>query len=283
MKKIAVLGSTGMAGHIISLYLDSKGYEITLIGRKKHPYINTILLDVLDFNKLLEEIVINEFDVVINCVGILIKASEENKDEAILINSYLPQFLSKRLFDTNVKLIQLSTDCVFSGKNGPYYEDSIQNGESFYDRTKILGEINNNKDLTFRNSIIGPEINPNGVGLFNWFMLQKQSVFGYKDVYWNGVTTLTLAKAIHASIVQDLRGVYHLVGEKISKHNLLLIINETFGKNLNIIPDYKIKSNKLLINTRIDFDFVVPSYSKMIEELKVWIDKYPDLYMHYKY
>src|SRR5699024_1115052 len=106
------------------------------------------------------------------------------------------------------KIIHMSTDCVFSGKIGNYKEDSLRDGETFYDRSKALGELDNQKDLTFRNSIIGPDINENGIGLFNWFMKQEGSINGYSKAIWTGVTTLTLAKAMDSALKEDLVGIY---------------------------------------------------------------------------
>ena len=94
----------------------------------------------------------------------------------------------------------MSTDCVFSGKTGWYSETSSRDGETFYDRSKALGELENNKDLTFRNSIIGPDLNKNGIGLFNWFMKQEGQIYGFTKAIWTGVTTLTLAKAMERCV-----------------------------------------------------------------------------------
>ena len=100
----------------------------------------------------------------------------------------------------------MSTDCVFSGKTGGYDESSLRDGETFYDRSKALGELENQKDLTFRNSIIGPDLNEEGIGLFNWFMKQTGEINGYTKAMWTGVTTLTLAKAMESAVQQGLTG-----------------------------------------------------------------------------
>src|SRR5699024_5151046 len=137
-----------------------------------------------------------EYDAIINAVGILNKDAEENKSHAVLLNSYLPHYISNLTKDMNTKVIHMSTDCVFSGKVGSYKEDSLRDGQTFYDRSKALGELENDKDLTFRNSIIGPDMNKNGIGLFNWFMKQNGYIKGFNKAIWTGVTTLTLAKAM---------------------------------------------------------------------------------------
>lgn len=272
-----------MAGHIISIYLKEQGYNVDALSRREFKYCKNIIQDVTDFESLKKIVSNNKYDGVINAIGVLNESAENNKAEAVLLNSYLPHFLRKITKDSKTKIIHLSTDCVFSGKKGNYKEQDLKDGESFYDRSKSLGELDNDKDLTFRNSIIGPDLEMNGIGLFNWFMKQNQKINGYNKVYWTGVTTLTLAKAIENAIQSDLTGVYHLVNnKKISKYNLLKSFNEHFKNNrINIDKVNKPVSDKSLINTRKGFNFKVPDYNIMIKEMKSWIDNHKELYKHY--
>ena len=133
-------------------------------------------------------------------------------------------------------------------------------------------------------SIIGPEINERGIGLFNWFWKQKGEILGYRKVLWSGITTLELAKGIDAAIKQDLKGLYHLVpDENISKYDLLNLFKEVFSrKDITVSSKDDIATNKTLINTRKDFDFKVLDYRAMIDEMKNWIDSHKTLYKHYK-
>jgi dTDP-4-dehydrorhamnose reductase len=94
-----------------------------------------------------------DYDVVINCVGMLNRACDREQAKAIYVNSYLPHLLDELLHHSSTKLIHMSTDCVFSGQTSPYYEDSLPDGTTLYDRSKALGELNNTRSLTFRNSI----------------------------------------------------------------------------------------------------------------------------------
>lgn len=280
--KVLVLGATGMAGHVITQYLIDKKYDVVSFSRKKTIFSNSVLGDVTDFPSI-ESLVSNgRFDYIINAVGVLNDFAEENKANAILINSYLPHFLVKITESTKTKIIHISTDCVFSGKDGNYVENSFKDGNSIYDKTKSLGEIINDKDLTFRTSIIGPDLSSNGIGLFNWFMKQENQVNGYSKAIWTGVTTLTLAKAIEATFYSNLTGLYHLVNnQKISKYELLLIFNKFFKEGkLQIVPDENVVVDKSLINTREDFDFLVPSYEQMIKEMAEWIEA-KNIYNYY--
>jgi len=281
--KILVLGATGMAGHMIALSFQENNHEVTTLSRKPFKYGDHILGDVTDFNFLKRIITTGKYDAVINAVGILNSQAELNPAKAVLLNSYLPHYLSDLTKKRNTRIIQMSTDCVFSGQTGGYTEKSLRDGKSFYDRSKALGELDNDKDLTFRNSIIGPDLNRDGIGLFNWFMQQTDVTLGYTKAIWTGVTTLTLAQAMEQALVENLTGLYHLVnGETISKYKLLHLFNKYLkAKPIPILPDDGLTLDKSLINHRQDFSFVVPSYEKMILQLQEWLGHHQSLYPHY--
>lgn len=281
MERIGVLGSTGMAGHVIATYLEEKGYCVyrasrsEVLGEKRRP------LDVTNLSALQGWLKESRLDTVVNCIGLLQNACEARPDMAVFINAYLPHYLEH--YATNYRVIHLSTDCVFSGKDGAYREDSLCDGLTMYDRSKALGELHNERDLTFRMSIIGPDIDPKGTGLLNWFLQQTSDIQGYDKAIWNGVTTLELAKAIDAAIQQKLCGLYQLVPqEHISKHDLLQIFHKVFANST--VQIHKVDGpqvNKTLCNTRTDFDFYVQDYRTQIEELYKWMKMHMSLYPHY--
>ena len=286
MKKVVVIGCKGMAGHVVKTCLESTGiYDVWGIAREIDSGQKLINLDVSN-TKELESILDNgSFDVVINCIGLLNKTAEDNPELAVWFNSYFPQLLASYGKKHNFKLVHISTDCVFSGKEGGYKEDSFKNGIGFYAQSKALGEVFNTKDLTFRTSIIGPEIKQNGIGLFHWFMNQTDEIFGYTEAYWSGVTTIELAKGINEAIQQDLTGLYQFVNNsKICKYVLLQEFNTIFkeGKT-KITPKSDYKVDKSLLCTRSDFDYNVPSFNAMIKEMKDWMIKYKELYKYYDY
>ena len=281
--KILVLGVTGMAGHTIALYLQSKSYQVVGLSQKPFKHCDNIICDVFETNKLSDIITNDDFVVVINCLGILNQSAELEKAKAIYINSYIPHFIADLLKTKPTKFIHMSTDCVFAGNTGPYNENSTPDGTSYYDRTKALGEVIDSKNLTFRNSILGPDMKEDGIGLLNWFMKQEGEVKGYKKAIWTGVTTLTLAKAIDVAINQNLTGLYHLVNNiSISKYELLNLFNQQFKSNsIRILEDDHFVLDKSLVNNRTDFPFQVPSYEEMVVEMKNWIQQYSKLYPHY--
>lgn len=282
--KILVLGCNGMAGHLISLYFKEKGYEVVGFARHQSELLDsTIIGDASDMALIKKTIDEENFDAVINCIGLLNQFAEKNKAMAVLLNSYLPHYLTEITKDTKTKIIHMSTDCVFAGNDGPYYEETFPNGATFYDRSKAMGEINTEKDLTFRNSIVGPDIKSSGIGLFNWFMKQEGEVGGYTGAIWTGVTTYTLAKAMEQALKENLTGLYNLVNnDSINKYELLGLFNKYFrAGEVKIIPNDKLQLDKSLRHRREDFNFIVPSYDQQVKEMREWVDAHPSLYPHY--
>ena len=282
--KILVLGCNGMAGHLISLYFKEQSHEVVGFARSASALLDkTIVGDASDITSIKKTIEEDNYDAVINCIGLLNQFAENNKAMAVFLNGYLPHYLVEITKDMKTKVIHMSTDCVFAGNDGPYYEDSLPNGVTFYDRSKAMGEINNEKDLTFRNSIIGPDIKKSGIGLFSWFMKQNGPISGFTGAIWTGVTTYTLAKAMEAALKENLIGLYNLVNnESINKFDLCSLFNKYFrGGEVVIDFDNKLQLDKSLRRKRNDFSFVVPSYEQQIKEMREWVDNHKELYPHY--
>lgn len=282
--KVLVLGANGMAGHTISLYLLEQGHDVTAYSTTPISFHKKNKVgDAFETEKFLEMLVSEDYDAVINCIGLLNQVADNNPSKAVYLNSYLPHFVADSLKEKKTKFIHMSTDCVFVGNTGPYYEDSLRDGRTFYDRTKALGEIEDGENLTFRNSIIGPDMNENGIGLFNWFMKQKGTICGYTGAIWTGVTTLTLAKAMEQAMKENLSGLYNLVNNtSISKYDLLQLFNNHFRNNeIEINKSDSLKLDKSLRRKRTDFSFEVPSYEQMVMEMKEWINSHLDLYPSY--
>jgi len=269
MKKIIILGSTGMLGHVVYLYLNNLNkYKIINTSYRNKLVEDTIILNLRN-EKITKDFILTEkADIIINCVGILIKGSSESPSNAIYINSYLPHFLAEQINPYGGKLINISTDCVFSGNKGNYKEDDLKDASHIYGLSKSLGEIDDSFNLTLRTSIIGPELK-NGEGLFHWFMNQNSPVSGYKSVIWNGVTTLELTKMIDKAIDLNLTGIYNVSPfAGISKFELLTNLKEIFNRRVDINPDYKIKKNKSLVDSRNILKADLSGYQEMLLELK---------------
>lgn len=282
-KRFLILGCNGMAGHVISLFLQEKGYDVLGLARKKSELVKSVVCDVCNIKKLDKIIQNGNFDYIVNCIGILNSQAEDNKENAIFINSFLPHHIVSLTSGMKTKIIHLSTDCIFSGLLGNYSETAFPDATTFYGRSKALGEINDNKNVTIRTSIIGPDININGIGLFNWFMKQKEVVDGFAGVIWTGITTIELAKVVEQIAIQNVSGLFNVVnGTKISKYELLNLIAKKFDKNILIRLAQEPKNDKSLLRTNLNFNYEVPSYSDMISEMKNWVDRHTEIYKIYK-
>lgn len=281
--KFLILGCNGMAGHLISLYLKENGHHVIGFARNKSKYIDTILGDATDVN-LIKSIIRNgEYDTVINCIGLLNQFAEKNKAQAVFLNGYLPHYLADITSGTDTQIIHMSTDCVFSGKRGQYTETDERDGQTFYDRSKAMGEIEDDKNITLRQSIVGPDIKASGIGLLNWFMQQKGHVNGYTKAMWTGQTTLQLAKTMEAAAIERAHGLFNTVPDtNISKYELLKLFNHYMRNDeLNIDAVDGVNTDKSLKRTRFEFDYCIPDYEIQVDELSEWMKKHKELYPHY--
>ena len=166
------------------------GLSKSKIYGKKHT-----LIDASNFDNIEKYIQKLKPKIIINCIGLLINQSNENLRKAIKINTLFPHFLDRLSFKYCYKLIHISTDCVFSGNKGDsYFENDFKDGIGNYSITKGLGEVINDRNLTLRTSVVGPELTNRNEELFNWFMSQTNDIDGFTNVYWSGVSTSELAK-----------------------------------------------------------------------------------------
>lgn len=281
--KFLVLGCNGMAGHTISLFLKERGHDVLGFDRQESKLIKSISGDARDTDKLKEVIINGKFDSVINCIGILNQFAEQNKSLATFLNAYFPHFLADVTSGSKTQVIHMSTDCVFSGKRGEYTENDFRDGETFYDRSKALGELEDGKNITLRNSIVGPDINPKGIGLMNWFMQQEGQISGFTKAIWTGQTTLQLAKTMEVAAIERAHGLYNMVPEtSITKYELLKLFNHYLRNDSVMINPIEGKmADKSLKRTRFEFTYLIPDYERMVMELASWMKIHRELYPHY--
>lgn len=264
--KAIVLGSTGMAGHMVTRYLRDQGHEVVAVSRAD--------LDIENFSRVKKwfDSAQSDCDFLVNCIGMLVKQSADNPDRAVWVNGWFPQYAATRLADRSTRLVHLSTDCVFDGAElGNYEEHHVPTETNMYGRSKAMGEVRNNKDITFRMSIIGPELSRHS-GLLDWFVRNPESQLpGWTNAYWNGITTLELARCIDIWMRSPtVTGLYHLVNNsnRISKHDLLCKINTAYrlGKTVKKVKAPK-SIDKVLIDTRQEVDWGIPNYDRMLQQL----------------
>lgn len=281
--KFFICGCNGMAGHTIGLYLQEQGHEVYGFDLRESQYIKSFAGNAFDTETIAKVIKEGNYDSVINCIGVLNQFAEQNHALAAFLNSYFPHFLAKTTEGTDTQVIHMSTDCVFSGKRGSYTENDFQDGETFYDRSKALGELNDEKNITLRNSIVGPDINPNGIGLLNWFMHQTGEINGFTKAMWTGQTTLQLAKTMEVAARERAHGLVNTVPDhSISKHDLCGLFNKYFRNNaLTIHPVDGVNADKSLKRTNFEFSYLIPDYETMVRELADWVIKHKEMYPHY--
>jgi len=283
--RVLILGSTGLIGHQVYNYLESTGdYDLYNIAFSNKLNPNTISIDARDEKNFIEQIINIKPNFIVNCIGILISGSNKNPENAIFLNSYIPHRLSRLADEIDAKLIHISTDCVFSGdKKEPYIETDEKDGRDIYAKSKGLGEIVNNKHLTLRTSVVGPELKTDGEELFHWFMKQSDSISGFTKAIWSGVTTIELAKAVKWSIDNDITGLYHVTNNtSISKHELLKLFQKHTKKDINIKPVDGNNVDKSFIDTRLLMNYKIPSYDEMISDMVKFMIKNKKLYSQYK-
>ena len=281
--KILLLGGGGLAGNtFIKYFLSFKNRYSIGVTFSEHESNYNLNLDnqsistfynINAFKYNLVSSVINDYkpQVIINTIGLTKRISNTIDPKlSIYLNSYFPHLLLKTSNEKDIKLIHLSTDCIFSGYNGNYSEDSIPDALDIYGKTKFLGELNEKNALTLRTSILGPEIR-RFLGIYSWFINQKTDVFGFDKAFFSGITSLELAKIIFHIIDHnyDLYGIYNLASEKISKFELLNIIKKIKKMNINIIKSDSEIYDRSLNNKKFRSvsEYKVPNWENMILDL----------------
>ena len=258
--RIIILGSNGLLGNtIIRYFFENFNYETYGFCRdsSKLGFLNKndfkrikIVKDIFNTEDLKKKIEKIKPDVIINSIGITNKIKNQNSNfiqKIIHINSLFPHQLQQLCLQLDIRLIHLSSDCVFSGDKGFYSEQDNPDPIDIYGKSKLLGELDYENTITIRKSVIGHEISSKN-GLLEWFLKQEGEVKGYKKAIFSGITVLELAKVIDMHIIpnQNLRGVYHVSGQSISKYNLLKIIASEYKKVIKIIPNEEVKIDRSL-------------------------------------
>jgi dTDP-4-dehydrorhamnose reductase len=279
--RILIFGGTGMLGHRLWMNLApfhetwvtvhggaSELPDITAFSRKYIlPHVDALRLD-----QVVRAVSSVRPDWIINCIG-LIKQRVESLDPfaSISVNALFPHQLSLVCQTARARVIHLSTDCVFSGGTGQYTEESVSDAEDLYGRTKFLGEVASPHAVTVRTSMIGRELKTR-YGLVEWFVSQKSTVKGYRKALFSGFTTDELSRILLHYVLPrpELSGLYHVSSEPISKYDLLLLLKESFGIPIDILPDEELSVDRSLDSTRFKevTGYQPPTWEAMVDELK---------------
>lgn len=262
---ILVLGGTGMLGHKIVQHLcqRSQGNFCTMRAAKDDEALRGIeflqtsqvvdRFDAADFASLERFLLQHRPRVVINCVGVIKQRPESAVAlPSIMLNSLLPHLLAEICNRWGGRLIHFSTDCIFSGHSGGYRENDFADASDLYGRTKFLGEVATKNALTLRTSIIGREL-WHFTSLLEWFLSQNhKKVHGYRNVFFSGVTTNWLAEVV-TKLVENgdgLSGLYQVASQKISKFDLLCLLRQAYGLDIEIVADEELRCDRSMVGER---------------------------------
>ena len=278
--KTLILGASGMLGHKMIQIGNKLGHEVFGTVRRCNQEFEKaafqkgsyFLVNIEEEKGIetLDKLISENFDIVVNCIGIVNKKMK-NPAQTIYCNSVFPHRLAGICSKNNVKLIHISTDCVFSGKkSGAYTGKDEPDALDLYGKSKELGEIDYGNHLTIRTSLIGREIYYEKTGLLEWFLSQSDEIEGYSKAIWSGFTTSALSKIIY-NLIKDfpsLNGVVQVASKPIDKYSLLLLLKKYFGKDIPIKKNKNFRCDKSLeLDERIMNKIYIPSHEEMMKEL----------------
>src|SRR5579871_3313690 len=287
--RVLILGGTGMLGHklwqecsirfeawaaIHRSFQESSGRDVLDAGRVVEG------VEAADFSTVESALAQVQPEVVVNCIGIVKQSAEaKNPIPTLAINALFPHRLARACRDRDIRLIHISTDCVFSGRRGMYTGEDASDAEDLYGRSKFLGEVEGTGCLTLRTSFIGPELS-RGVGLLEWLLSQPAGadVPGYTHAIYTGFTSQVLAGMIREIIAlhPELCGIYHLASAPISKYDLLCMIKDQLALPVSVRPASEVRIDRSL-NAAMFFEATgmrAPGWEEMIQRLAVDREQY---------
>jgi dTDP-4-dehydrorhamnose reductase len=281
MTRVLILGASGMLGHRLwrecSDRFDAFG---TIRGRTDtfpdggrgdgNRVVGGVLAE--DPKSVESAIARTSPQVVANCIGI-VKQSNAAKDAAgmVEVNSLFPQRLARICGTRGVRLIHISTDCVFSGRRGSYTELELPDPADLYGRSKLAGEPEAPGVLTLRTSMIGWELTTRN-GLLEWFASQEgEAVTGFRHAVFSGPTVPEVARLIAtiADVHPQLAGIYHVGAAAISKYELLAKLRDVLGLSIDVEPADEPRIDRSLDPSRLReaTGWRAPDWDEMVTEL----------------
>ena len=278
--RILVLGGSGMLGHRLWVTLQEtcetwvtvRGGSIPFPDRPQFPKDRICAnVDALIFDEVVRSLSLVRPDLVINCIGLIKQVPLANDPlSAIRVNAMLPHQLALICQSAGIRMIHVSTDCVFSGGKGRYLEEDPSDATDLYGRTKFLGEVAYPGTVTLRTSIVGRELKSK-LGLIEWFLAQEGEINGYTRAIFSGITTGELGRVIRDFVIPnpDLHGVYHVSSEPISKHDLLTLARDAYGHRVRIRRHDKVIIDRSLDSSRFRAatSYLPPSWESMMKAL----------------
>lgn len=234
--KVAVLGASGMLGSMLVKYLSKYFDLVATVRENRSCYDSNIEWRLLNAeNPTLVSNILSGCDWAINAIGMINKyVNDKSLVEAVKVNTIFPRLLADSAESVGCQVIQIASDCVFSGSCGNYCENAVHDPTDLYGKTKSLGEIESSNMHHLRCSIVGPELK-NHVSLLDWFLSQPRgtTINGFTNHIWNGITTLHFAKICRGIIENDVKlpHLQHIVpANVVSKSILLEYFATEFGR-----------------------------------------------------
>lgn len=286
--KVLILGGNGMIGHRLCHILSKRMDVWATVKKNPSCYKEYKLLsgvqligrvDVRDEFAIQYAIKYIRPDVVINAVGI-VKQRKCNREPttSIQVNALFPQKLATICRKSGIRVVQISTDCAFSGRKGNYTETDEPDPVDLYGRTKLLGELHAPGTLTLRTSAVGWQLD-GFYGLLSWFYSQRgKKIAGYQKAVFSGLSTTALSTLIGDIIESksELQGLYHVASVPISKHDLLIQLRDELGwDDIIITPDDELVCDRSLNGSAFysATGWSAPSWSSMVGDLvKEWTE-----------
>lgn len=279
--RILILGGDGMLGHRLLMHLqrnhdvratlrrDLSAYERYGLFTPDNSYAE---VEVRDQGRLLETFADFHPEVVVNAVGIVKqRGAAKEAIPSLEINALLPHRLALLCRAVGARLVHMSTDCVFSGREGNYTEEDIPDPLDLYGRTKLLGEVAEAGCVTLRTSIIGLELSRK-TGLIEWFLAQRGKIRGYTKAIYTGFTTAEMSRVIERVLVEHprLSGVWQVASEPINKYDLLVRFSEVLGRDgIDIVPEDTVRIDRSLSSVAFEeaTGYHAPDWNEMLKEL----------------
>ena len=271
--KILILGSSGILGKTLQLYLSKKNIDFLTISREKNNNKNITLKNISNFNNLEELIFKIRPTHIINCIGVTkFNNTYKNKKITVSLNTKMPIYLAEFCKLNKIYLLHISTDCVFSGEKGNYSDNSYKDSKDLYGLSKNKGEVKNKFTATIRTSFIGPELNTKK-SLLSWFLNEENFVRGYSKAFFSGLTSLELCKIIYNYFIKKnilQNKIINIGSRRISKFTLLTKIRKIFKKKINIVRYQNFTIDRSLDSKKFRklTGYKVVGWDKMLLELK---------------
>lgn len=254
-KKILITGSNGLLGQsLVDLFLKEKeNYHLFGVSKGENrsgftdfTYIN---LDITNKEKLLNTIDEIEPNCIINTAAMTqVDACETQKETCKIINIDVVEWLIEAATKLNIKIIHLSTDFIFDGKNGPYKETDAANPLSYYGWSKLEAEkllINSTINFAIIRTILvyGKVHDMSRTNIVLWAiekLKNKEQITIVDDQYRMPTYVKDLAWACKSTIDKDKNGIFHISSNQLlSVFEIVQQIAEVFNLDNSYIKPIK--------------------------------------------